>query len=389
MQKKKVLALGAGAMGHVAAKTAASFDEVESLTIADLNIDAASRVAADCGSKARGTAINVTDRPALVSLMREADVVMNCVGPFFRFGVMIMEAAMEARVDYLDICDDPEPTRDIHDLRDRAKAAGITAVVGLGASPGITSMLSVLSKAGLDETRELLAGWNIEEPAGGEETLSNSAAVVHWMQQCSGTILECEGGRLVEKKPLLDVELHYPGRGTRTVYSVGHPEPVSFHYSYPGLGSSRCVMVMPGSWIGNFRKLAASIDSKEMTLEEAAAELVRGSSKSSTVGEIIEGAERLVTPRFPIFFVIARGMKNGKPASAATSIRAIPPGMANATGIPLALGTLLLLRGKVTARGVIAPEAAYGAREFFELLAPHCTFPEALSPAGLTETVVF
>jgi hypothetical protein len=78
-------------------------------------------------------------------------------------------------------------------------------------------------------------------------------------------------------------------------------------------------MVMPESWTGNFRKLAQAIDSRKMTLEEASEELVRGSSRSSLCEEILEEVEHLLTPRFPIFFVIARGMKKGKPSQAATS----------------------------------------------------------------------
>ncbi|MDQ7824341.1 MAG: saccharopine dehydrogenase NADP-binding domain-containing protein [Candidatus Eremiobacteraeota bacterium] len=386
MQKKRVLALGAGAMGHVAAKTASSFDEVESLIVADLSIDAAGRVAADCGHKAKAAAINVTDRPALVSLMREADVVMNCVGPFFRFGLGILEAALEAGVNYLDICDDPEPTRDMHELHEKAREKGVTAIVGLGASPGITSMLSQTARAALDETQELIAGWNIEED---KDKLGFSAAVVHWMQQCSGTVLECDGGRLVEKKPLQDVELEYPGRGKRKVFTVGHPEPVSFHYSYPDLKRSICVMVMPEMLIGTFRGLAQSIDRNEMTLEEASKELVRKSSESNPILDVIVGADRLLTPRLPLFFVIAQGRKGEKEARAASSIKAIPPGMAEATGIPLALGTLLFLRGKVKEKGVIAPEIAFEAEEFFRLLAPYCTAPSRLDPSQLFETLVF
>jgi saccharopine dehydrogenase-like NADP-dependent oxidoreductase len=86
MTKKRVLALGAGAMGTIAAATIASFEEVESLIIADLDLKAAEQKALSCGDKARATGIDVTNLHELVSLMRQADVVMNCVGPFFRFG---------------------------------------------------------------------------------------------------------------------------------------------------------------------------------------------------------------------------------------------------------------------------------------------------------------
>lgn len=383
MTKKKVLALGAGAMGTIAAKTIASFEEVESLIIADLDPEVAKQKALACGDKARAAGIDVTNRKDLVSLMRRADVVMNCVGPFFRFGVTVLGAALEAGVDYLDICDDPEPTKAMHELHNRAQAAGITAIVGLGASPGITSMLAARARAELDQTEELVAGWNIEEDAGGDNRLSYSAATVHWMQQCSGTILECDRGRLVEHKPLLDVALDYPGRGRRIVYTVGHPEPVSFHYSFPDLPHSFCVMVMPSAWIGNFRSLGSQIDQGKLTLEEAAQILAEDSAQSGP-----EPNPPADTPRLPLFFALAKGAKDGRPALAATSIKSIPPGMANATGIPLALGTRLVLQGRVTLKGVIAPEIAFDTEEFFQMLAPYCTFPMPMETSELIEVVV-
>ncbi|MHB8068163.1 MAG: saccharopine dehydrogenase family protein [Desulfobaccales bacterium] len=388
MTPKRILLLGAGAMGQVAAQTVAAFPEVGSLLIADLNQTAAQTVASACGAKAQAAVLDVTKPGELAALMGQADLVMNCVGPFFRFGVPILEAAIAAGLDYLDICDDPEPTKAMHEMHDRAQAAQITAIIGLGASPGITSMLAARARAELDYTQELIAAWNIEENAGGDDKLGFSAAIVHWMQQCSGSILECDNGRLVEKKPLAEVSLDYPGRGQRTVYTVGHPEPVSFHFSYPDLPRSYCVMVMPSLWIKEFRKLAAQIDQGALTLEEAGKELVEGAAGSSFFGKIIENISGLFDgPRLPIFFALAKGQKDGKPARVATTVRAIPPGMAQATGIPLALGTRLHLQGKVAAKGVIAPEIAFNSGEFFDLLAPYCTFPEQVNAGELVEVV--
>jgi saccharopine dehydrogenase-like NADP-dependent oxidoreductase len=373
-------------MGNIAAQVVAAFPEVGSLVVADLDLTAAQKVASTCGEKAKAAKVNVTNHAELVAVMRQADLVMNCVGPFFRFGVPVLAAAIEAGIDYLDICDDPEPTKAMHELHDRAKEANITAIIGLGASPGITSTLAARAREELDETEELIAAWNIEENAGGDDKIAYSAAVVHWMQQCSGTILECDNGRLVEKKPLAEVALDYPGRGKRTVYTVGHPEPVSFHYSFPDLQRSCCVMVMPGLWIDDFRNLAEQIDQKIMTLEEAGKKLVEDAAISSFVDIIIESFSSLFDrPRLPIFFALAQGRKDGRPARVATAIRSIPPGMARATGIPLALGTRLFLQGRVAAKGVIAPEIAFQSKEFFDLLSPHCTFPAPLDASELVE----
>ena len=378
--RRRILSLGAGAMGNIAAQTAASFKETESLMIADINLIAAQAVASLCGNQVKAARIDVTNHNELLEAMRQVDLVMNCVGPFFRFGVPILEAAIEAGVDYFDICDDPEPTRAMHELHDRAREVKCYRHHWPGGSPGITSMLAVRAKEELDETDELIAGWNIEEDDGGDDQIAFSAAIVHWMQQCSGTILECENRNFIEKRPLAEVSLEYPGRGRRTVYTVGHPEPVSFHYSFPDLQRSFCVMVMPRLWAKEFRNLADQIDQGMMTLEEAGEKLLENAASGSLMD-----ARFLDRPRLPVFFALAKGRKEGKSTRVATTIRSIPRDMARATGIPLALGVQLYLQGRVVAKGVMAPEIAFRSAEFFDLLSPYCTFPTPVNAAELVE----
>jgi saccharopine dehydrogenase-like NADP-dependent oxidoreductase len=381
---KTVLLLGAGAMGTMAAQTVSAFDEVGALIVASLDRADAERVALRCRGGAEAVAVDVTDHKALVALMGRADVVLNCVGPFFRFGVPILDAAIEAGVDYLDICDDPAPTRAMLNRDEKATAAGVTAVVGIGASPGINNLLGARVVERLDEADLLVAGWNIEEKT--EDALEYSAAIIHWMEQCSGTILECRDGRLVDGKPLEDLVIDYPGRGRRTIYTVGHPEPVSFHYTWPKVRRTHCGMVMPSAWIGSFRNLRDAIDSGKMTLEQAGRELVAGAARTGWIDALVTALSRLVDgPRLPLFFVLGKGRRDGRAVTAAASLRATPPGMAAMTGIPLALGAVMHLRGQSAGTGVMAPEKAFAPQAFFELFAPYCTLPKPCPAATLVE----
>jgi len=383
---KTVLLLGTGAMGSLAAQTVSAFDEVGHLILASLDKTEAERTAVRCRGAVTAEAIDVTDRARLVALMGRADVVLNCVGPFFRFGLPILEAAIEAGVDYLDICDDPEPTKRMLDLDAAARAAGMTAVIGMGASPGINNLLGAMVRAGLDDVDLLVAGWNIEEKTG--DTLAFSAAVIHWMEQCSGTILECRDGELVNGRPLEDLVIDYPGRGRRTIYTVGHPEPVSFHYSWPEVRRTHCGMVMPSAWIKGFRDYRDAIDAGRMTLEEAGRDLVEHASKSGLLDALFTHLSRLVDgPRLPLFFVLGQGTRHGRPATVAASLRATPPDMAAMTGIPLALGAIMHLRGMTLGTGVMAPERAFSPQAFFELFAPYCTLPRPCPAKDLVDLV--
>ncbi|MBW2087346.1 MAG: saccharopine dehydrogenase, partial [Deltaproteobacteria bacterium] len=49
----------------------------------------------------------------------------------------------EARCHYIDINDDWEPTLDMLKLDEEARQAGITAIIGMGASPGVSNLLAV------------------------------------------------------------------------------------------------------------------------------------------------------------------------------------------------------------------------------------------------------
>lgn len=383
---KTVLLLGAGAMGTLAAQTISGFDEVDKLIVASLNRAEVESAAVRCRGHVVPETIDVTDHDRLVALMQRADLILNCVGPFFRFGVPILNAAIEARVDYLDICDDPEPTRNMLDMDEKARNAGITAIIGMGASPGINNLLGAMVCDRLDEVDLLVAGWNIEEKT--EDRLEFSAAVIHWMEQCSGTILECRDGQLINGKPLLDLEVDYPGRGRRTIYTVGHPEPVSFHYSWPNVRETHCGMVMPSAWIDTFRKYRDAIDAGKMTLEEAGRDLVKKSAESGFMDALLTTLSRLLDgPRLPLFFVLGKGRRGTQPRTVAASLRTTPPDMATMTGVPLALGAIMHLRGKTRGKGVMAPEKAFEAQEFFELFNPYCTLPRPGRVDELVEVV--
>ncbi len=139
-------------------------------------------------------------------------------------------------------------------------------------------------------------------------------------------------------------------------------------------------MAMPSLWIEAFRKFAEEIDRGAMTLEEAGQEFVEDAAASSLMDARFSERSRL-----PIFFALATGTKDGRPATVATTIRSIPSDMARSTGIPLALGARLHLQGKVLSKGVTAPETVFNSAEFFGLLAPYCAFPIPVDASELLE----
>ena len=90
----KVLLLGAGSMGQWAAQTAVTFPGISRLTIADRHPDAARALATRCGPEAGAISLDVEDAVALRTAWQAHGVVLNCVGPYYRFGPPSLRAAI-------------------------------------------------------------------------------------------------------------------------------------------------------------------------------------------------------------------------------------------------------------------------------------------------------
>ncbi|MGD8609127.1 MAG: saccharopine dehydrogenase NADP-binding domain-containing protein, partial [Myxococcales bacterium] len=184
----KVIVLGAGGMGRYAARTATAMDFVEDLVVADLDETRAREFASQLGPKARGASVDVQNARSLARLFEGANAVLNTVGPFFRLGPPVLRAAIGAGVHYLDINDDWESTEAMLALDEDARSAGITAVIGVGASPGMSNMLACLAMRELDEVDEIIAGFDLDAAMPEERGDEPSAATIHGLHQLSGRI---------------------------------------------------------------------------------------------------------------------------------------------------------------------------------------------------------
>jgi saccharopine dehydrogenase (NAD+, L-lysine-forming) len=65
---------------------------------------------------------------------------------------------------------------------------------------------------------------------------------------------------------------------------------------------------------------------------------------------------------------VVSGQKKGKPHQYVFSISSIGQGMGEGTGIPAALGATLMYRGKITAKGVLPPEACVDPMDFLGIM---------------------
>ncbi len=398
---ERIVALGgAGNMGRTAVRTAASLEGIREIIIADRDLAAAERfaseTAAPAGVKLRAERIDVSDGDALRRLLSEAGAVLNTTGPFHKFGVAILRAAIETHTHYLDICDDWEPTLEMMREDQSAADAGIVAVIGMGASPGVSNLLAKWATRELDEVTDLYTAWPLDVPIGGESVTEDmgslvdpsgkpSAAVSHFMRQISGVIRVVEGGQMVDRPPLKPVELNYPGRGRGTAYTVGHPEPLTMRETLKVRGRSASLMILTTPALSLLKDLNAALDQEHLTNEQAGAIMIApGALRTIKAGVRALGLKG--HGNLPPFFALAAGTKDGKAVRVGVSVSAFPKGMASATGVPLALGLRQLIEGRIGAPGVFAPEAVIEPDRFFDQLAPYCVPTVARSSDLLSVT---
>ncbi|MFD0360041.1 saccharopine dehydrogenase family protein [Nocardia sp. GCM10030253] len=386
----KVLALGGcGAMGAMAVRTAATLRGVHEIVVADRDLAAAQALAhelADSGADAHACRVDVTDRAALHRVFAEADVVLNTVGPYYRFGLSVLRAAIDTGTHYLDICDDWEPTVQMLDFDDDARAAGVCAIIGMGASPGVSNLLAARAARELDSLADIYTAWPVDVPTmtGADTQLTGpdgtpTAAAVHWMQQISGTVAVVRAGDIVREPPLRPVTLAVPGGRAGTAYTVGHPEPVTLRRTLAPSGTAANLMVITPGTAAYLDGLRTDLDRGTLTNESAAVALAEPTMRRG-LRSMVRSVGFKSPGTLPPFFAVAYGSKNGDPHAVLAHLdggaslsegAALTDDMARATGIPLALSLAQLVDGVAIRPGVHPPEGIIDIDRFFDDLAAH------------------
>ena len=385
----RVLILGGGGeVGRHIVTAAERITGLSRITIGERDVSRAHSIADDCSDKVRGLPLDITDEIALEVALSECDVVVSCVGPYYKFGTRVLSAAIDAGCHYVDVCDDWEPTLEMLELDQRARDAAVSAVVGMGASPGVSNLLASAAHSTLDEVEELHTIWgtgDLEGPHAQEEDVTSRAALEHWLLQSTGQIRVHQGGRATDVAPLAERTVTFPEIGDVRCFSLGHPEPVTLPLTFPELNDSLNLMNLPAPIVDALRRTAHELDAKKIDMEEGVARLERRLGEGDGIRATFNGlrflyavaSDAIKNVKYaPEVCALAIGETNGKPARAGAWVDGyLPGGTGGSTGLPVAAVLKMFSVGQITRTGVFAPERGVDATQFFRHLENYAIRP--------------
>ncbi len=342
---------GAGGMGQGVARDLIKQDRVKRVVLADLYPDP-DRLSAKLrdSDKTDLVKMDVNDHAGMVAAFKDLDVCINCAGPFYKTAVPVAKAAVEARVNYIDICDDYEGTEILFnsEIDAMAKDAGITVLTGMGSDPGTNNVLVKWYADRLDRVDDIYLYWvvSIAELAGAAWDHSLHMTLGKIPQYLNGELVHVEGGAEVVAEQFLEP------LGTCHVRYVGHPQPLTIPKYIPGVKNVIIKGALIPLWVDELIK--EQKDSGFLSTEPVD---VKGVSVTPydlalKLWETIpEGRDN--GPQASGLKVIVTGERDGK---AITYTADMVGRMAPGTGLPAAIASLMMADGHVTEKGVVAPE---------------------------------
>ena len=285
-------------------------------------------------------------------------MVINTTGPFYKFAEPILRIAIENKCNYLDICDDWEPTEKMLSLNETAKKNGITAILGIGASPGITNVLGALAIRELDSTEKIYTGWDISsaKPAKESSQAGVNAAMLHGIEQMIGRIKIFRNYNYELIRPLSKINFMYPEIGSKSAYVFGNPEAITFPYHYPDLKESINLMHGATNFSIKLIKIIRTFVELNILTKNWAAKILESLETNPNKKIKLKSFSNL-----PGVYAYAEGIKNGKRCRVGVSLEGEDDlnnlSMGEATGFPLACGVKMLLNDEIKETGVFAPES--------------------------------
>lgn len=361
---------GAGTVGSWTARSLVASGFFDEVILADIDVEKMKKLAEELGGNISYLKVNVENSEVIKNAVKNVDVVVNCVGPFYKYGPKILGTVIDAGKNYVDICDDYDATLKMFELDEKAKETGISALIGMGSSPGASNIFAKFcSDYLLDEIESI----DIYHAHGGEP-YEGPGVIKHRIHSMLIDIPVFDNGELKSVRFLdesgksLIEEVEFPELGKIKVYPYPHPETITLPRYIKGL---KWVMNRGVILPEEYMKLIIDIVKIGMISDEPLKVYGhRIAPIDFAVAYIIKRREEilkkagLIEPVGAIKIVV-KGVEKGKRVQYVVTATS-KGGMMEGTGVPAAIGTILMASGKIEMKGAFPPEAAVNPMDAFE-----------------------
>ena len=372
MSKVTVLG-GGGAVGTIATKTLASSGVFSDITVADINMAAARKVVKEArGAKLTTVQLDAESPVTIKKAIAGSAVVLNCVGPFYKYGPTILRTVIEAAINYVDVCDDFDATEALLAMDEKATKAGVSALIGMGSSPGVAN---VLVRFCADSLLDKVESVDIYHAHGGEK-IEGAAVVKHRIHSMKMDIPMFLNGQSTtvklfeESGRALEEEADFQNVGTYRVYAYPHPETITLPHYLKGVKRvTNLGLVMPPAYADLIKGMVRLGVTDEEPIEVQGQKVI---PLEFAVAFILAQRGRLMKEAglaqpMGCLKIVVKGSKDGGKNTYIFSMSSRGQGMGEGTGIPAAIGAMIMATGKIKEKGVLPPEACVNPMDLLEL----------------------
>lgn len=376
---KYVVIGGAGAMGKIVVRdlieTAGKQAEI---VIADYNQRAAQQLVKSLRDKRlKAVGVDVRRHTEAAKKLKGASVVVNSV--HYHYNLDVMEIALLVGAHYTDLGGLFHVTRKQLRYDRRFKRAGLTAVVGMGAAPGITNLLARLAADRMEVVREIhtRVGSMDQTVYKPEPALGVSYSLKTIMEEFSFRPAVFTKGRFTFAEPMSGAVPHpfpKPVGVQRPMYTI-HSEVATLPLSYKkkGVREVSFKIAFDPQFVDRVRFLRdlglasekpIDIQGQRVSPLDLVDRVVMSQPKPKQVGKL---------KQYEVVRAIVKGVDRGKKITKIVDLHTagMPSwgvGLDIDTGSPPAVVAQMLARGLIKERGVLPPEKGVPVVPFFREL---------------------
>jgi saccharopine dehydrogenase-like NADP-dependent oxidoreductase len=370
---------GAGAMGRITVRDLLETSSPDSqIVIADYNIEAARQLVSTLSSRRIASIrMDVRDVQKTASGLKGAAVVINCSD--YHFNVGVMKAALQAGVNYVDLGGLFHVTREQLKLDAEYKAAGLTAIIGMGAAPGISNLLARRAADRLESVQEIhvRVGSIDRTRYDGRPLLPISYSINTILEEFSLKPAVFSRGRMRFVEPMSGAEphefprpvgkqlpmytLHSEVATLPASYKAKRIREVSFKIAFDPEFVARVKFMLD---LGLGSREPMEVGGQKVIPVDVVKALVAAQTKPKLIGELRQ---------YEVVRAVVKGTAGGKRVTHIVDCHTagMPEwgiGLDIDTGAPPSIVAQMLAQGMIAEKGVLPPEGAVAESYFFKEL---------------------